>query len=99
MTCQQGFYDPPSELVAWVKKEKTFFLTSADVRLRPRGLLLDGKPGTGKTAGSKWIAEQFGVPLYRMDIGGTKGKLRRRLGDGAALAFQPAGRRRSRLSA
>ena len=47
---------------------------SDDVRLRPRGLLFDGKPGTGKTAGSKWIAEQFGVPLYRMDIGGTKGR-------------------------
>ena len=29
---------------------------------------------TGKTAGSKWIAEQMGVPLYRVDIGGTKNK-------------------------
>ncbi len=71
---QQGFYEAPSELVVWVKKEKKFFLTSPDFRLRPRGLLFDGKPGTGKTAGSKWIAEQFGVPLYRMDIGGTKGR-------------------------
>ena len=29
---------------------------------------------TGKTAASKWIAEQLGVPLYRVDIGGTKNK-------------------------
>ena len=70
----QPFYDPPPELAAWVMKEKPFFLTSEDVRLRPRGLLLDGQPGVGKTSGAKWIAEQFGVPLYRVDVGGTKGK-------------------------
>ena len=40
----------------------------------PRGLLIDGPPGVGKTAASKWLAEQFGVPLYRVDIGGTKNK-------------------------
>ena len=36
--------------------------------------MLDGSPGTGKTAGAKFIAQQFGVPLYRMDVGGTKAK-------------------------
>ena len=71
---KQGFYDPPEELAAWIKKEKTWFLTGADPRLIPRGLLLDGNPGTGKTAGAKFIAQQFGVPLYRMDVGGIKGK-------------------------
>ena len=54
--------------------EKPFFLTGTDPRLIPRGLLFDGLPGTGKTAGAKWVAEQFGVPLYRVDIGGTKNK-------------------------
>ena len=29
---------------------------------------------THNTAGAKWVAEQIGVPLYRVDIGGTKGK-------------------------
>ena len=71
---KQNFYQPPAELVTWLAAEKKFFLTGTDLRLIPRGLLLDGPPGTGKTAGSKWIAEQLGVPLYRVDIGGTKNK-------------------------
>ena len=36
---KQGFYDPPEELAAWIKKEKTWFLTGTDPRLIPRGLL------------------------------------------------------------
>jgi hypothetical protein len=71
---KQGFYDPPEGLQKWVKKERAFFLTGADPRLAPRGLLFDGPPGVGKTAGAKWVAEQLGVPLYRVDIGGTKNK-------------------------
>jgi len=71
---KQSFYDPPKELAEWLKKEKPFFLTSTDQRLIPRGLMLAGGPGLGKTAASKWLAEQLGVPLYRMDIGGTKSK-------------------------
>ena len=71
---KQAYYDPHPSLKAWVAKEKAFFLTGADRRLIPRGLLFDGLPGVGKTAGSKWIAEQMGAPLYRMDIGGAKNK-------------------------
>lgn len=70
----QAFYDPPGPLVAYSKREKPFFLGETDNRLVPRGILLDGPPGTGKTAGAKYIAEQWGVPLYRVDIGGTKSK-------------------------
>jgi hypothetical protein len=70
----QGFYVPPEQLFTWAMMEKQFFLTGDDPRLIPRGLLLDGPPGVGKTAASKWIASQFGVPLYRVDIGGTKNK-------------------------
>lgn len=71
---KQDFYSPPSPLVHWVAKEKGFFLTGEDFRLIPRGLLFDGPPGTGKTSGAKWLAAQLGVPLYRLDIGGTKSK-------------------------
>ena len=71
---KQDYYEPHPSLKAWVTKEKPFFLTGTDPRLVPRGLLLDGVPGVGKTAGAKWIAEQMGVPLYRVDIGGTKNK-------------------------
>jgi ATPase family associated with various cellular activities (AAA) len=71
---KQGFYSPHAELAAWIAQEKSYFLECTDPRLIPRGLLFDGPPGTGKTAGAKYIAAQFGVPLYRVDIGGTKGK-------------------------
>ena len=52
------------------------FLTRADVdwRLRPRGLLCTGKPGTGKTLGSKWLARALGVPLFRLDVGSVMSK-------------------------
>ena len=71
---QQSFYAPPPDLVEWIKLEKTYFLEGTDLRLIPRGLLFDGPPGTGKTAGAKYLAAQLGVPLYRVDIGGTKNK-------------------------
>jgi cytidylate kinase len=71
---KQSFYSPMEELFDWVGKEKKFFLTGTDPRLIPRGLLLAGPPGTGKTAGAKWVAQQMGVPLYRVDVGGTKSK-------------------------
>ena len=40
----------------------------------PRGLLFDGPPGTGKTLAAKYIASEFGVPLYRLDLGSMMGK-------------------------
>jgi len=70
----QGFYEPPKQLQEWVAAEKKFFLTGDDPRLIPRGLLFDGPPGVGKTAGAKWLASQLGVPLYRIDVGGAKSK-------------------------
>jgi len=70
----QLFYHPPQFLAKWVEMEAGFFLRGKDDRLVPRGLLFDGPPGTGKTAGAKWLAESLAVPLFRVDIGGTKNK-------------------------
>ena len=70
----QIFYVPTDELTEWVLLERAQFLYGDEPRLIPRGLLLDGPPGVGKTAGAKWIANQFGVPLHRIDIGGTMEK-------------------------
>lgn len=71
---KQSFYAPQPSLKKWMAAEKDWFLKGTDDRLVPRGLLFDGPPGTGKTAGAKWLAENLGVPLYRLDIGGTKSK-------------------------
>lgn len=70
----QTFYVAPTNLTQWVAKEREYFLTGTDPRLIPRGLLFDGPPGVGKTAAAKWMAAELGVPLYRVDIGGTKNK-------------------------
>ena len=52
------------------------FLTRAGVdwRLRPRGVLCTGLPGTGKTLGSKWLSRALGVPLFRLDVGSVMSK-------------------------
>jgi len=70
----QAYYGAPLPLQAWLEREKPFFLHSPDPRLMPRGLLFNGPPGTGKTSGAKWIAHQFGVPLFRVDVAGAKGR-------------------------
>jgi hypothetical protein len=70
----QDFYSPTDELATWIEDEGGYFLTGNDKRLRARGLLFDGYPGTGKTSGAKFIASKLGVPLFRLDLGGVKGK-------------------------
>lgn len=70
----QPFYMPNKLLQGYVEKEKDFFLNATDKRLRPRGILMGGDPGVGKTEGAKWIARQMGVPLFRLDIASTKNK-------------------------
>lgn len=68
-------YQAPEWLDALITRERPFFLNAkADPRLRIRGLLFDGIPGTGKTAAAKYIASEFGVPLFRVDLGNTKNK-------------------------
>lgn len=71
----QDFYMPDKKLAEWIGEQKQFFLAETiDFRLRPRGLLFDGPPGVGKTAGAKYIAEQWGVPMYRFDVATTQNK-------------------------
>lgn len=69
------FYDVPPLLKAFVAGSLQFFHADAPMnQLAPRGLLMDGPPGTGKTMGAKFLADHLGVPLYRLDIAGIKGK-------------------------
>lgn len=54
---KKGFFDPA--LLA--------------IHVEPRGVLLTGFPGTGKTLAAKVIAAVFGLPLIKMDMGSLKG--------------------------
>lgn len=68
------YYLPATPLQNWLV-ESGRFLTEYDIPLlRPRGLLFNGKPGTGKTMGAKYLAKELDVPLYRLDIGTVMSK-------------------------
>lgn len=59
------------EYLGWAGR---YLLGEYDQRLRPRGLLLSGAPGVGKTMSAKHVARTIGVPLLRLDLGSVKGK-------------------------
>lgn len=64
----------PPELQKWITKNRLYFLEAKDDRLVPRGILFDGVPGVGKSMASKHVANEFGVPLYRLDLSSVLGK-------------------------
>jgi hypothetical protein len=67
-TTMDGPYLPNEDLLEFAEEHKRLFLDpETDQRLVPKGLLAKGLPGTGKTQGTKWLADFWGVPLYRLD--------------------------------
>ncbi len=61
-------YLPNPDLVDYAESRKHFFLDPPNPLLMPRGLLADGRPGTGKTQGARYLANFWGVPLFRLDM-------------------------------
>lgn len=68
------FYAPDEHLVNWLALDGKLLGDDVPTPLVPRGLLFDGPPGTGKTAGAKYLARELDLPLYRLDIAATMNK-------------------------
>lgn len=63
------FYDCPAKIKQWMDLNEAYFnSTGTHPKLMPRGLLLDGDPGVGKSMAAKGIAQRLQVPLYRLDL-------------------------------
>ena len=69
----QRVKEPPLE--DWLELNSAYFLNpKTPAKLMPRGLMLAGKPGVGKSMGAKAIAQHFDIPLFRLDISTTLAK-------------------------
>ena len=83
-----------ANLKDWVDRRRKPFLDPARTRDFPRGLLLLGVQGGGKSLAAKAVAGRFGVPLLRLDLGSLYdkyiGETERNLRQALATADQMA---------
>lgn len=71
---EYDLYLPDPALEKWGSRNAVYFLDPKDARLVPRGLLLNGPPGVGKTMAAKYVSRNLGVPLYRLDLSASLGR-------------------------
>jgi len=62
-------------LKSYIRKRAAAYLPENDTLPRPKGILLVGIPGTGKSLSCKATASILGWPLIRLDIGALKNSL------------------------
>jgi hypothetical protein len=66
---EMDFYIMPPVLKQWIDLNTKFFLDdTTPYQLRPRGLMMAGERGVGKTMGARAIASAWNIPLYRLNI-------------------------------
>lgn len=69
---ETGFYEPTPEIEEWLHTNAPYFVDpDTPYQLVPRGLMMAGPPGTGKSLASKRIAQVLKVPLFRIDVAST----------------------------
>ena len=63
------FYEWPVQLQEWLTLNDPYFLdVNTPQVLVPRGLLLAGEAGTGKSMAARVLAKHWDVPLFRLDV-------------------------------
>lgn len=62
------FYFGGNNLSLWVAENKPYMFADVDHRLVPKGVLMYGESGTGKTEFSKYVAREWGLSLFLLDV-------------------------------
>lgn len=65
----ESFILPNEELSNFIKNEKSFFYGEEEW-LCPKGIVLHGIPGTGKSTAAKIVAREWGLPLLKLEVAG-----------------------------